>query len=92
MKSLFATALLAATTFAFSNSVPVYGTYPGWVSGKGHAGITVEIFLDLMCSDSAANNPVWNEVLDTEWLGGTVRDYVFWAYNPVPLPYHVHAF
>ncbi len=92
MRSIFATTMLSTAALAFSNSTPVYGTYPGWVNGKGRTGITVEIFLDLMCSDCQAENPVWNELLQTEWLDGTVRDQVFWAYNPLPLPYHVHAF
>ena len=92
MKTMFTTAMLSTAALAFSNSTPVYGTYPGWVVGKGNTGITVEIFLDLMCSDCQAENPVWNELLETEWLDGTVRDQVFWAYNPLPLPYHVHTF
>ncbi len=62
------------TTLAAANSVPIYGTYPGWVVGEGRTGINVEIHLDLMCSDSAANNPIWNEVLATPWLDGTVAD------------------
>ena len=65
-------ALLASTTMAFNNRVPVYGTYPGWVNGEGKTGITVEIFLDLMCSDCQAENPIWNEVLASPWLDGTV--------------------
>ena len=92
MRSIFTTALLSTAALAFSNSTPVYGTYPGWVNGKGRVGITVEIFLDLTCSDCQAENPTWNELLDTEWLDGTVRDQVYWAYNPIPLPYHVHGF
>jgi len=31
-------------------------------------------------------------VLDEPWLGGTVRDQVYWAYTPFPLPYHIHTF
>ena len=63
MKSLFTSALLSTAALAFSNSTPVYGTYPGWVVGKGRTGITVEIFLDLMCSDCQGENPTWNELL-----------------------------
>ena len=87
---IFAAALL--TTLAAANSVPIYGSYPGWVVGEGRTGITVEIHIDLMCSDCQANNPIWNEVLATPWLDGTVADQVHWAYNPFPLPYHVHTF
>ena len=35
---------------------------------------------------------MWNELLDTAWLNGTVRDQVFWSYTTIPLPYHIHAF
>ena len=49
-------ALLAASV---AGSAPVYGTYPGWVVGKHQANINVEIVIDFMCSDSAANNPIW---------------------------------
>ena len=90
MLSLFTT--LAATAAAFSNSVPVYGTYPGWVQGDNRVGIEVEIFLDLLCSDCQNENPIWNSLLDTAWLDGTVSDQVTWAYTPLPLPYHVHTF
>ena len=85
-------ALLVAAANAFSNNVPVYGTYPGWGVGSGRTGISVEIYLDLLCSDSQANNPIWEELLATPWLDGTVQDQVFWHYTNVPLPYHVHAF
>ncbi len=85
-------AMLVAAVNAFSNNVPVYGSYPGWVVGSGHAGISVEIYLDLLCSACQGNNPIWNELLATPWLDGTVADQVIWHYTPFPLPYHTHAF
>ena len=52
MNKFVASALVSSTLAAWQdNSVPVYGTYPGWVVGEGRTGISVEIFLDLMCSD-----------------------------------------
>ena len=84
--------MLVAAANAFSNSVPVYGSYPGWIVGSGRTGISVEIHLDLTCSDSKANNPIWSEVLATPWLDGTVADQVYWYYTPFPLPYHIHTF
>ena len=45
-------AMLVAAVSAFSNNVPVYGSYPGWVVGSGRTGISVEIYLDLLCSAS----------------------------------------
>jgi hypothetical protein len=85
-------AAVTHTALVSANSVPIYGQYPGWVQGEGRTGIVVEIFLDLLCSACQGNNPTWNEVLQTEWLDGTVSDQVHWAYTPFPLPYHVHSF
>ena len=64
----------SSQNLGFSNSVPVFGTYPGWVQGGGEANINLELFIDLMCSDCKAENPVMAELLDTPWLGGTVAD------------------
>ena len=93
-KSFIMNQIIAASLayVAVANNVPIMGSYPGWVQGQGRTGIVVEIFLDLMCSDSQANNPIWNQLLQTEWLDGTVSDQVMWAYTPMPLPYHIHAF
>jgi len=35
MKTFLAAAALVASVSAFTNSVPVYGTYPGWTNGLG---------------------------------------------------------
>jgi len=75
MNKFIASALVSTTLAAWTaNSVPVYGTYPGWTVGEGRTGISVEIFLDLLCSDCQGENPVWNELLATPWLDGTVAD------------------
>ena len=87
--SLAATLLLAV---ANANTVPVYGSYPGWVVGNGKANITVEITIDLTCTDCMDQNPTWNIVLGSPFLGSTVQDQVYWAYSIMPLPYHDHAF
>lgn len=71
-KSLLAAVSMATASFALDNSVPVYGSYPGWTVGKGRTGISVEIYVDLLCSACAGNNDVWNEVLASDWLTGTV--------------------
>lgn len=73
MKSNIASLIIAATS-AFNNNVPVYGSYPGWVVGSGRTGISVEIYLDLLCGGCQTNNPIWNELLTTPWLDGTVAD------------------
>jgi hypothetical protein len=50
---IFSAALIATSAMAFSNSIPIYGTYPGWTDGLGLAKIEISFFLDLLCSDCA---------------------------------------
>ena len=88
MKS-FALTMLATSVAA--NSIPIYGNYPGWVEGQDGKNISVEIFYDLLCSDSKAANPTVEKLLATEWLGATVFDQITVAYTPFPLPYHNHT-
>jgi hypothetical protein len=88
----FGSALLFASAYAWSNSIPIYGSYPGWVEGLGMAHIEISFFLDLLCSDCAAENPVINQLMSTPWLNGTVSDYVTFKFTTVPLPYHIFAF
>ena len=95
---MFKTALMMAALEAvsadsyYSNSTPIYGTYPGYSVGKGEAGIEIELFFDYLCSACQAENPVINELRTTDWLEGTVQDYVTFRYTPFPLPYHTHAY
>jgi hypothetical protein len=70
----------------------VFGTYPGWTDGLGQAQITISFFLDLCCSDCAAENPIINELMDTPWLNGVVSDYVFFKFTTFPLAYHIFSF
>ena len=51
---------LFTTVYGLNNNVPVYGAYPGWTDGSGRTGISVEIYFDLLCSDSQEQNPIWN--------------------------------
>ena len=69
-----AVVVVAAPTAFVGSQLPIYGTYPGWVQGQGKVNINVEIFMDFLCSDSKAQNPIWNELLSTPWLDGTVSD------------------
>ena len=75
-----------------ANSVPIYGTYPGWVQGQGRTGIQVQIVYDPLCSACQYFNPIWDETLQTPWLDGTVSDQVFWGFTPMPLTYHMFSF
>jgi hypothetical protein len=92
MKYAFTVAVVASAASAFTNNVPIYGTYPGWTDGEGLAKIEISLFMDLLCSACAADNGVINEVMTTPWLNGTVEDYVTFKFTPFPLPYHIFAF
>ena len=48
-----------------ANSVPIYGTYPGWIQGGNLANIEVEIFIDYLCYDTRVNYPDFIAALDT---------------------------
>ena len=77
----------------FSNNVPVYGSYPGWINNEGTTGIQVDIIYDLLCEDSRnANNNIIGPLLTTPWNGSTVGESVTFGYSVFPLPYHLHAF
>ena len=58
MKFTFASTLAATAAALIPNSTPIYGTYPGWVAGKGKGHIQIELFEDFLCSDCLALNPV----------------------------------
>lgn len=51
MKTVFAAALAA---LASANSIPIYGYYPGFVQGGNKLDISIEMFYDSICTDSAA--------------------------------------
>ena len=91
MKSLFSSMLAASAAAAFSNSVPIYGSYPGWKVGSTKTGITLELHYDLLCEDSKGLDPVIQSLLATEWLGSTVQDQITVEYTLFPLPYHLHT-
>ena len=82
----------AMATIASANSTPIFGTYPGWTEGTDHVGIQIELFEDYLCSDCKEFNPIFEEVLATEWLDGTVADQVIVGYTSFPLPYHTHTY
>lgn len=90
MKGYIASAALAALSSA--NSTPIMGSYPGWLEGTDKVGIQIELYEDYLCSDCLAFNPIFEEVLATSWLDGTVSDQVGVGMTPVPLGYHVHSY
>ena len=90
MKTFAISAGLAAISVA--NSTPIFGSYPGWTQGSDDGHIQIELFEDYLCADCQALNPVFTELLDTEWLGKTVRDEIVVGVTPFPLPYHVHTY
>ena len=70
MKS-FACAIMAASVCAWDNSTPIYGTYPGWQTGTNTSGIEIEIIVDLLCEDSAALNPILEQLFNKTWNDST---------------------
>ena len=79
-------------TAAISNSVPIFGTYPGWIQGGNLANIEVEIFFDYLCSDAKAAYPNLVEALDTVVEDDiTVMDAITLKLSSFPLDYHVHS-
>ena len=88
--SLLSSAALAAV--ASANSVPIFGTYPGWIQGGGIASIELEFFIDFLCADTKANYPNVKAALETEVAPGvTVKDGLTVKVSNFPLDYHVHS-
>lgn len=73
---------------AFSNNPPVPGNKPEYTIGNGTTGIELEIVYDLMCSDSAARDPAFQDFLNMTFLDSTVREHIKVSYTFLPLPYH----
>ena len=75
-----------------NNSVPIFGTFPGYLEGTPATGITVNLIYDYLCPDSRNQNSIIEELMTTEFLDGTVQDYIQFTYTTFPLPYHIHAY
>ena len=90
MKGLFSSALAIAAVNA--NSTPIYGSYPGFLTGEGQQKIQIELFEDYTCSDCFWFNPIFEEVMASDWLDGTVADQVTVGLTAFPLPYHPHSY
>jgi len=89
MKTAFAAAFAA---LASANSVPIYGYYPGFVQGGNKLEISIEMFYDSICTDSAAQNQVMNDLMGTMWHGSPVFDQVSLKITYFALPYHYHSY
>ena len=74
------------------NTPPIFGNYPGWISGSKSSGIAVTLVYDLLCEDSMANNVVMNELWTMPFNGSTVGQEIELGITLMPLPYHIHAF
>lgn len=87
--------LLLAASFAvadFGNDPPVPARKPVWYVGHWTTGIELEVVYDLMCADSAAADPAYQEFLDMPFpdpkFPGKVRDNIQLSYTFLPLQYH----
>jgi hypothetical protein len=65
---------------------------PSWILGEGRSGISIDILIDLMSSDSASYDNILNDLLGTEWLDGTVIDYFYLNFYAIYQPNHAHSF
>lgn len=74
----------------FYNNVPIPGIRPQFTMGTAKQGIDIHIVYDLMCSDSAALHPKFQQFLNMTWnvTNTTVQDAVQVSYTFLPLPYH----
>lgn len=61
MRSLeiFIIALSLISVYAYDNNPPIPGRKPGYTFGTGPSGIEVELFYDLLCSDTKASDPIF---------------------------------
>ena len=82
--------LLASVVMA-ANSVPINGRMPGWTVGVNTVDIEVEIFIDLLCEDSAHQNKILKQFLKTQWHGHSVSQQILFKIVISPLPYHNHS-
>ena len=90
MRSFAAIALTASLVTA--NSVPIFGTYPGWTQGGNARKIEVEIFFDYLCSDAKASYPYTIEAFNSEAAPGmTWLDAIDLRLSSFPLDYHLHS-
>ena len=91
---MFGTTIFAAViaALASANSVPIFGTYPGWIQGGNKANIEVEIFFDYLCYDTRVNFPYTLAALSTEVEKGvTMMDNITLKMSSFPLDYHIHS-
>ena len=87
--TIFAAALAGLVA---SNSVPIFGTYPGWIQGGNKLNIEVEIFIDLLCYDSMVAYPQVKAALETNVADGiTGMEAISLRISSFPLDYHVHS-
>lgn len=88
-KTLIASAYAA---LAAANNIPIYGYYPGFVQGGNKLGISIEMFYDSLCTDSAAQNIVMNDLMGHIWHGLPVFDQISLDITFYALPYHYHSY
>lgn len=82
----------AMAGLAAANSVPIFGSYPGWIQGGNKYGIEVELFFDYLCYDTMVAYPKTVEAFNTEAEAGvTWMDAIELRQSSFPLDYHIHS-
>ena len=75
-----------------SNSVPIFGSYPGWTQGGNRRNIEVEIFFDYLCADTKAKYPYTIEAIQGgDGSGAPWLDDIDLRLSAFPLDYHIHS-
>ena len=86
------TIIAAIAGLTAANSVPIFGTYPGWKQGGNQRNIEVEIFFDYLCADTKAKAPYTIAAFNTEIEDGfTWMDAIELRMSSFPLDYHLHS-
>jgi protein-disulfide isomerase len=88
LKSLatLAFALVASATADYTSPIPLSKTSNSFTRGDLSSPITVDFWIDLACSDTMNNWPIYQEVY------AQYESKVKFAYHLFPLPYHQFAF
>lgn len=78
--------VVLACVRAAEGQAPIPARPDGWAVGPPGAPVVVDMFLDLMCPDCRADDPIITQL--ARHYGDRVRI----VYHVFPLPYHRNAF
>ena len=74
MKVLALLFLGLASVAAYPNNPPIPGRRSGYTYGTAKCGVEFEVFYDLLCTDTQAMDPIFQQFLKMDFLTSTVAD------------------